>query len=132
MKIRLTTLALALALTGCSTMGAPIPVAERGAAHQLTGEEVLHANYQNLYDAVQALRPLWLRTRSSGTLRNPAEVQVYVDNVHVGGVDALRRMQTTGIKEIRYLDAASAATRYPRVVHAGVIVVMTGQSADRS
>ena len=127
MRIRLLTVAaLALALGACSAMGAPVQPAPPPNYAELTGEEVRGTNYQNLYDVVQALRPLWLRTRSQGSIRQDARVQVYVDNLHQGSVEVLRRMPTTGIKTMRYLDAATAAIRYPHVQHAGVIVITTG------
>jgi hypothetical protein len=128
MRIRsLLSIFLLAVLSACAAMGKPIEPRQPGNANELTGEEIRASNYLNLYDAVEALRPLWLQTRSRGTTRQPAEVQVYLDNLHQGNTETLRRMSVTGIKELRYLDATSARIRYPRVQLAGVIVVVSGQ-----
>lgn len=123
----LLSLAALLLLSACAAMGKPTQPIAPGKSNELTGEEIRAANYQNLYDAVEALRPLWFQTRSRGSTTQPAEVQVYIDNLHQGNIEALRRMSAGDVQTLRYLDTATAAIRYPRVQHAGVIVVTTGR-----
>ncbi len=53
---------------------------------------------------------------------------VYLDNARMGGVDALRQLNTSAIESLRFMDAATATATLPGLgssVIAGAIVVRT-------
>lgn len=77
------------------------------------------------YDAIQSLRPTWLRPRGTDSIRNPSRVWVYRDGSRLGGVEMLRNMSTADIAEIRFYDAASATQRWGMGHGAGVISIIT-------
>jgi len=77
-------------------------------------------NFYSAYDAVASLRPGWLNKRGPD-----GEVQVYVDDNHVGGVEMLRSVRTTSISMIKHLDGIQASARYGLGHDQGAILVST-------
>ena len=83
----------------------------------------------NGYDLVQLLRPRFFqaRSKSSGS-SNPLWGEgpgVLVDEIPRGGVEALRGIPVSSVREIRYLSGPDAASRYGVEFHAGAILVIT-------
>jgi hypothetical protein len=124
MMRRTLVLAFALALTaGCSpstqASGAAGP---RSSSNVLTRQEIATVSVQNLYEAVQRLRPGFLRARttSSGPGYLP---DVFVDGIRKGSPEYLRSIPATEVAEIRYLSVQDATTRYGLNVSAGVLDV---------
>ncbi|MBW3552427.1 MAG: hypothetical protein KY466_02890 [Gemmatimonadetes bacterium] len=91
------------------------------------------------YDAVQRLRPRFLRGRTgtfgTGGANDPlsrtssaaeqSTVVVYLDGVRFGGIDALRRINVDGVREIRFVPGRDATTKYGTNHGGGVIEVST-------
>jgi len=77
------------------------------------------------YDAIQSLRPTWLRPRGTDSIRTPSQVWVYRDGSRLGGVEMLRTTSTADIAEIRFYDAAAATQRWGMGHGAGVISIAT-------
>jgi hypothetical protein len=103
------------------------------------------------YDAITKLRPEFLRGHGENTsfvqqaikggkgdpgsptgasssvggatLTAPAEVMVYRDNVKLTGVDDLRQIQLSTVREIRYLQGPEAVIRFGTNNSAGAILV---------
>ena len=86
----------------------------------LRPEEWGTRNFYSAYDAVAALRPMWLNRRGP-----EGEIQVYVDDNHVGGVEMLRSVRSTSISMIKHLDGIQAAARYGLGHDQGAILVST-------
>jgi hypothetical protein len=86
--------------------------------------------FRDAYDVVQRLRPTWFnrKTGSSSARRlgNPGSgLVVYLDNARMGGVEALRQLNTRGIESLQFMDAAVATAMLPGLgssVIAGAIV----------
>jgi hypothetical protein len=78
--------------------------------------------------AIQQLRPSWLRPRTS-TIRGGAGVRhtaaVFLDGMPRGGLDALDGMDIREIEEIRFISASDATTRYGTGYPGGIIEVST-------
>lgn len=126
MRPLLASLALLLALcAACSTPeGAPAsrPRVDR---NLLTREQLRESGYTNVYDAVEALRSNWLRTKGTDSFVNPTQVQVYIDDNQLGGVQTLRSIQTSHISWVRYYDGVAASARWGLGHGQGVIFVST-------
>jgi hypothetical protein len=73
------------------------------------------------------LRPDWLRSRGSQSVRDPAqtEVVVYVNGQKHGGPRSLEQFPITGIKEMRYYTATEATNRWGTGHNGGVIYLTT-------
>lgn len=89
------------------------------------------------FDAVQRLRPLWLRPPSgrvgSSSMNDPTvdrnaetrEVIVYLDEVRQPNLEALRAVATLRIVEVKYLDQNRAVQLLGPGNEAGAILVTT-------
>lgn len=98
-----------------------------GDPNVLTQEQIASIEASDLYEVVQRLRPLWLRSRArrfDGT--NP--VVVYRDNVRLGSVAQLRDLSPDLAEWLSYLDASTASASLPGLgstLVEGAIVVHT-------
>lgn len=101
-----------------------------GRLNVITEADLVPLERLSAYDAVQRLRPNWLRTRGVDSFYNPSEIMVYVDGTLAGGVDELRRVSSENVTEIRYLDSREATTRYGTGHASGAILVTTRRSPE--
>jgi hypothetical protein len=90
----------------------------------ITIEQLQEGGYRNALEAVEALRRTWLIERPDG-LTTQREVQVYLDNSRLGGIQSLRQVSTSDIVSIRYIDAATAINRWGVDHSQGVIMIVT-------
>ena len=117
---------LGLVLIGACSQAQPEgrPTRDRNV---LTAAELERVAVETAYDAIQRLRPDFLRPRGRLSLENPAASLpvVYLDDIRLGGPDALRTIRVADVHEIRYLSASDATTRYGTGHPGGVIAVIT-------
>ena len=95
----------------------------------ITQDEIERVTAANAYDAVQMLRPSFLRARGVPSTVNgaPDLAIVYLDGMKMGDVGQLQRIPTIGIVSIRYISAIDANQRYGRGHEGGAILVDTRQ-----
>jgi len=103
-----------------STVSRPI----RGPADLITEAEINASVYQNALEVVQNLRPNMMRPRGS-TAQGPVPVVLFVDDVRLGELNGLANIPAGRVKEIRYISARDATTRWGTGVGSGVILVTT-------
>jgi hypothetical protein len=95
------------------------PAAERRRAPRarrdvISREELAASGTTNLYEAVQRLRPGWLRGGSASNLGGGGQgYVVYQDNARLGGLDALRQVSIEFAEELRFLDGPTATNTLP-------------------
>lgn len=87
----------------------------------LTAEELTQREFYSVAEAVKTLRPNWL------SLHGPSadQIQVYVDDNHVGGLEVLNSMRISSVTLIRHIDGIQAPARYGAGHSSGVILVST-------
>jgi hypothetical protein len=119
----------AAAGAGASASGSARPASAARRANMLTREELQGTSTSNLYDAINRLRPQWLRSGTNTQTTHGGgglQVVVYQGTTQLGGVEALRQMQPSFPTAVRYLDGNQASNTLPglgsRVV-AGAIVI---------
>jgi hypothetical protein len=112
-----------LLVTGACASG-PSATGQRVDRNVITREQIQQNGYRNAYEAVEALHAPWLVTRPDG-LRMQREVQVYLDNTRLGGVETLRQVSTAQILRITWIDAPTAINRWGVDHSQGVIMVIT-------
>jgi hypothetical protein len=129
---RLVVVALAaFALVSCAgsqSSSAPPPAAQsRSRPDVLTEADLAKTEAPNALLVVQQMRPTWLRGRASGTVSAgaPPEVVVYVNGARVGSPRDLEQISRNSIKEMRYLSASDATTRWGTGHSLGAITVTT-------
>ena len=91
----------------------------------LSIEELSKSGAHDAFTAVSALRPHWLSTRGTASIRNPESVKVYLDGNLMGGPDQLRQIMVSSIGAIRHMDALEATQRYGLDHGSGAILLFT-------
>ncbi len=95
--------------SGAAGQPARTPAARRDLS-LITLEEIQRSGAMSAYEAVERLRPLWLRSRRERSRGAPTSIVVYLNGTRMGGTDTLRRLEVLPITSIRYLDAAAATS----------------------
>jgi len=117
-------LLLAIVAGACATSsgGSGEPRRDR---NRLTAEDLVPVEGFTAWDAVQRLRPMWLRPGGIRNSANPAGhyPAVFVDQSPFGDLDALNRFRVANIEEIRYMNATDATIRYGGAFQGGVILI---------
>jgi hypothetical protein len=113
-------------VAGCASGGArskPLSRNQKSSASIITEKEISDSPGRTAYDTIEYLRPLFLSvSRARGSL---AERWVYVDGMRVGGLDALRGIRSSTIREIRLLDASEATLQFGSGHSLGAVLVLT-------
>jgi len=82
-----------------------------------------------VYEAVERLRPNWLRSRGYfGVSPSPTFPEVFVDERYFGPLTSLRQINLETAQEIRFLDARDATTRFGTGYPGGIIMVILKKS----
>jgi hypothetical protein len=126
-------IAAALMLTACFSLScssgrSATQGPSLGNQNELTLEQIRASDARDALEAVERLRPLWLRTRSPSSVNAPNTILVYLNDTRLGGIAALRGYPLEGITGMTYLSASEAANKLSRVGTAvvdGAIVLST-------
>jgi len=90
----------------------------------ITGQQLVETRQSNLYTAIQALRPAWLRSRGNTSLSGPSEVALFVNEAPYGNVSNLSSIPIDAVLDVRYLPASEAGSRYGTAAgNAGLLLV---------
>ena len=96
-------------------------------ANVITRAEIEGSGTTNLFDAIQRLRPQWLRNAAQTNYGGGGtELVVYQNTTLLGGVEALRQIAPGYAENVRYLDASTATNTLPGLGSrrvAGAIVI---------
>lgn len=125
MKFGFFALATGIVLSGCAA-SQPASGPSRDPA-RITQAEVEASNEGNAYDMIVKLRPNFLTSRGSTSLRPEESSQpvVFVDRIEHGGVSSLRSIALSTIAEIRLYRSWEASTTFGTGYMNGVIAVTT-------
>ena len=127
-----TTFALHLAflsLGACVSASAPYRPPQGLGRDPLYAYEMRSTALLTAYDAVERLRPSYLRQRGPATLLSVGDtrVQVFLNEVRIGGVDVLRTIPVSEVAWIRYLSPSEATIRFGTQAGGGAIIVWVGR-----
>jgi hypothetical protein len=91
----------------------------------ITAEEIATLNVANAYEAVERLRPNFLRSRGRTTLTGAANgyPNVYLNRQRYGSIQSLRNIIASTVREIRYYSAGDAGTQFGMDNANGVVEV---------
>jgi len=119
------TLAMIIALTSCAP---PLSgVARPRDSARITQEEVDESHEASAYDVIVKLRPNFLMSRGSTSLR-PDDSRlpaVFLDGIEHGPISSLRNIPASNIAEIRLYRSWEATTQFGTGYMSGVIAVKT-------
>ena len=97
----------------------------------ITRTEIVQSGATNALEAIERLRPLFLRPRGGVSIREGAQPhppQVFVDGLELGGPEVLRDIPASSIVEIRYAPNRDDQSRLGSGQYGGVIHIRTGRS----
>jgi hypothetical protein len=130
--------------TSPSPSASPQGTTERPArrnSNTLTTADFKGLESLNVGDAIQRLRPDWLRrseARNAGTISRGARgrdsndaLAVWVDENRAGGVEVLSQMAVTGISTVRYYSGPEAQSRFGNGNSSGAIHIVTAASGKK-
>lgn len=112
------TFALTIGVAGCASGGGG--GGGGGSANRLTQENLADVQQLDAYQAIQRLRPQWLRSRGGN------DPQIVTDGMRQpGGLESLRQYRVSEIQELRYMSASEATNRFGTGFDGGAILVST-------
>lgn len=122
-----------LALTACAQPSGTQRTVTRD-PHLITLEELANVDAANLFDAVNRLRPQFLRSRGVTSLQDPSPqtAVVYLDGQRVGRIEFLERMSPLGVFSVRYMPPVDASSRYGLNHEGGAILVSTRRAVPQT
>lgn len=117
-------LALLLAVGGCASGSGGGGSNDSSGA--LTGERLIETRQSNLHDAIQSLRPRWLRARGAATFTGRSEIQVFLNGSPYGNIGSLSSIPLDAVRDVRFISASEAGSRYGTSAgNVGVLLVRT-------
>ena len=129
MRIVLSSVLLSLALSGCASAGVAGSGGRGRDPNLISSEELREAESEGIgvRQVIGRLRPRWLQTRGATSLSNPAgsSARVVLDGAPYGEIEALFDMTPIDIKEIRFMNARDATTRFGTGYDGGAILVVS-------
>lgn len=120
-------LVLATAMAACSSNpSGDTPSRQRDL---ITAEEIAAINVATAFDVVRQLRPEFLRSRGTMSLRETGGeyAVVYMNGMRMGGPEQLHQIRASDVETIRYISATDATTRWG-TGHTGGVIEVTVKS----
>lgn len=116
-------LLVALSVGACATTGGS---GGGASSDTLTGEQLIEARHTDLLEAVQNLRPTWIRGRGANSINSSSEVIVFLNGAPYGTVRDLRSIPVDAVVDVRFLSASEAGARYGTLAgSSGLLLVRT-------
>jgi len=124
LSLQRTVLALAI-VVGTACASGPRPAVARN-ENRINAAELAALSGEDAYQAVERLRPQWLRSRGPTSVTDPSPTlpNVFMHGTHVGGLDYLRQIHLNDIQELRYWPPGEASARFGMGHPRGVIEVI--------
>jgi hypothetical protein len=127
MRLLITLASAALLGAGCASSGGGASATSRTTArYVVTQTELVNVSDRSVYEALQQLRPTFLRSRDIQTTSHQeiTPVAVFVDGGQTEGLDVLRTIRASTVKELRFYEPAEANTKFGTGHNGGLIEVV--------
>jgi hypothetical protein len=108
-----------------SPSGSSAVIPAGGSRYVITEAELANLGDRSVYDALVQLKPAFLRTRDTQTSSHQdlTPVHVFVDGGRTEGVEVLRTIRASAVKELRFYEPDQANTKFGTGNNGGVIAV---------
>ena len=125
MRLLITLASVALLSAACASSGAPA-TSKTTARYVVTQADLVNVSDRSVYDALQQLRPTFLRSRDVQTTSHQevTPVAVFVDGGRTEGLDVLRTIRSSTVKELRFYEPAEANAKFGTGHNGGLIEVV--------
>ena len=122
MPIRYVYVLAVATLLGCASASSS---GARREPNVITEQDIAAIPVTNAYDAIERLRPLFLRSRGKTSINTPGTqyATVYVDGVRYGDLNSLKNILASHVFDIRHYNGAEAQSKFGLQNTAGVIEV---------
>lgn len=125
MTVQLLTGVVLLASVGCTALR-EAPTYDAPEDRQVIGRvEIEASTARDVFELIRGQRPRWINYRGPQSFMAETELQVYLNDIHLGGYGQLRGFTLEGVHEIEYLDPSSATMRWGTGHARGAIVIRT-------
>ena len=118
-------------LAACASSGGA--AGPRRGGNTITAEELKEPALAglNTYDAIQRLRPNWLRERGSSSIRQSGDnfPKAIINDVPYP-LDYLKSVGVPEVTEMQFISASDATTKYGTGFPNGAVLVLTAQRPD--
>jgi hypothetical protein len=115
---------LAACVNSSSPSTRPKPLSSATTAF-MTQDEIVRSHATNAYEAIQLVRPVFLVSQAD--LAPLAERAVYLDGMLLGGINELRRIPASSVREIRFVRALDVGSGMGRLGAAILVVTKVGR-----
>ena len=119
---------LTMALGACASSGTSSSPSR--SATVINAAELDTVEELNAYEAVQRLRPNWLRTRGRVSMASQQGIQLYIDGIHRGYVSELVSIRANAVGQMRFLSAREATARFGTNHVDGAVLVTMKRGED--
>jgi hypothetical protein len=108
----------------CATTKPKVPTRD---TNVITESEINAAKVSNAFEAVDRLRPAYLRSRGRTRPNAGASAfaRIYLDGQPYGDISTLRNIQIGQVREIHYYSGSEAMTRFGSQTGNGVIEIIS-------
>jgi hypothetical protein len=115
----------AVLIAACAPASSGGPGSRAAQHNVVTADELAPMRTLTVYDALQRIRPTFLRSRAvaTETTPNPPLPTVFIDGVRTEGLDALRQVHADEVRVIRFYEPQDANTRFGTGNDGGAIEV---------
>jgi len=96
----------------------------------ITEEEIERSGVGNAFEAVQLLRPRWLKAREilrvspDNTAPQMSEIHVYIDDRDKGDLEFLRTIPAEAVLTLQYMSTNEAGARFGPSSGPGIVVTL--------
>jgi hypothetical protein len=123
---RWTPLLLCIVLPACSSAATAGGETVRRDPNVVTAEELADLTELSVFDALQRLRPSWVRSRGATSVMGGDGLPVVmVNNVTHDSIDILRQLRSAEVSVMRFVSGVDATTRFGTGYVNGLIEVTT-------
>jgi hypothetical protein len=122
MRILITLLCAGVVSAGCASSPNAVGAPSR---YVVTEAELANVGDRSAYEALQQIRPTFLRSRDPATTSHPdpTPVAVFINGGRTEGLDALRAIRASTVREMRFYEPQDANTKFGTGHNGGVIEV---------
>ena len=120
-----------LILTACATTTNSDRAAAGDDRDVISGEYLRQTDATNVLEVIERVRPNWLVSRGTRSMRLETEIIVVLDETYFGGPETLRNFRPEEFRMIRYIDGATATSTFLGIGSRHVEAAIVLQTRDR-
>lgn len=110
-------------VTACATTGEGGTSGDSSRDRLVFSELDLSLSGKSAYDVIDELRPDWLQRRGRTSIKNPEEINVYLEGTEYGTIDALHDISAENVELAERLSSGEAQFRFGPGNTQGAIVI---------